>query len=166
LVPFLQGEWRHARGVAKEARMKVFISTTIVAVCATVLTGQSSVPPPGQPAQQPADVVAVTGCVAMGAGAGEYTLTDATRMPAAADKAAAEPARGKPDADHAMSYLLLGSSADLKVHVGHKVTVTGTMVKPAISKTTPPSERDKASRPMSGGTVNVTSVKMVSSTCP
>ena len=142
--------------------MKMFVSTTLVALsCAAVLTAQ----PPGQSAQKPANVVTATGCVAMGAGAGAFTLTDATLMPVAADKAA-PPAKGKTDPDHAMTYMLLGTAADLKAHVGHKVTVTGTLVKPDLPKTTPPSERDKASRPMSGGTLNVTSVKMVSSTCP
>ena len=143
--------------------MKVFFSTTVIALsCAAFLTAQA---PAGQSAQKPAHVITATGCVAMGAGAGEFTLTNATLMPAAAEKAG-PPAKGKTDADHAMSYLLLGTTSDLKAHVGHKVTVTGTHIKPEFSKTTPPSERDKASRPMSGGTLNVTSVKMVSSTCP
>src|SRR5919108_4597768 len=106
--------------------MKVFVSTTVVALsCAALLTAQT----PGQSAQKPANVVTATGCVALGAGAAEFTLTNATLMPAAADKAATAPAKGKVDPDHAMSYLLLGNAADLKPHIGHKVTVTGTLVK-------------------------------------
>ncbi len=58
-----------------------------------------------------------------------------------------------------MSYTLVG--AELKLHLGHKVEVTGTI------------SNDKTSKDIAGppgmkivGTLNVTSVKMVSKTCP
>ena len=58
-----------------------------------------------------------------------------------------------------VSYALVG--ADVKLHLGHKVEVTGTI------------SSDKTSKDIAGvpgmkivGTLNVTSVKMVSKTCP
>lgn len=148
--------------------MNALVSTAAVAIaCSVALGAQSGDTPQARSDQKPANVVTATGCVAAGAGAGEFTLTDATVMPAAAAaKEGMPPAKGKMAADHAMSYLLSGTVADLKAHVGHKVTVTGTLVKPDLPKVTPPSERDKASRPMTGGTLTVTAVKMVSATCP
>ncbi|MEO5742779.1 MAG: hypothetical protein ABIS29_19510 [Vicinamibacterales bacterium] len=75
---------------------------------------------------------------------------------------------------HMMSYNLMGG--DLKAHVGHKVEVTGTMAKDAMSKDAMSKDMAKDKMPndamhkdasmMMGGTLQVKSVKMISSTCP
>lgn len=128
---------------------------------AATLAAQSG-PPPSDQGKKPDHTVTLTGCVAAGASAGHYTLTHATHAPAVAKDAAG--AKDKMAADHAMSYMLVGGG-DWKPHVGHKVEVVGTVAKPDPAKDTmAKTEKDKM--PMMGGTVTVTSFKMVSATCP
>lgn len=70
---------------------------------------------------------------------------------------------------HMMSYMLMGG--ELKAHVGHKVEVTGTLSKDATSKgmekdKMPNDAMHKDATAMMGGTLQVSSVKMISAACP
>lgn len=72
----------------------------------------------------------------------------------------------------AMAYDLMGG--DLKAHVGHKVEVTGSsdskMAKDKMSKDKMSKDKmmdkDKMGMAEAHGTLNVKSVKMISTTCP
>lgn len=136
----------------------------VAAVCFVAVAGAQSASASAAQAEKKLDTpVTVTGCVAAGAVTGQYTLTNATLAPAEMDKM--PPATDKMSAP-AMSYTLKGGD-DLKPHLGHKMQVTGTLAKPDMSKEKmPTTETPKADKMMTGGTLNVTSVKMVSATCP
>jgi hypothetical protein len=153
--------------------MKRMLSTIcMAAMYSVVAAAQSGSTTPGQADKKmDAATMTVTGCVAAGASAGHYMLTNATSSSAMdKDKDEAMPK----DKMSTMSYMLMGGN-DLKPHIGHKVEVTGTMAagdmgkmsdhhKMAKDKTM--TDKDKMSKEMVGGTLNVTSVKMISATCP
>jgi hypothetical protein len=66
-----------------------------------------------------------------------------------------------------MRYTLSGNDAELAKHKGHRVAITGTLMPAAGgSPTTPPSSDDRSGSGMAGQRLQVTSVKMVSATCP
>ena len=140
--------------------MKRLMSTfCVAAACFVAAAGAQSSASAGQADKKLDTPVTVTGCVAAGAVTGQYTLTNATLAPSAMDKA---PSATDKVSAPSTSYTLKGGD-DLKPHLGHKVQVTGTLAKPDISK--PTTETPKADK-MMAGTLNVTSVKMVSATCP
>jgi hypothetical protein len=90
-------------------------------------------------AQDPSEAatpVSVTGCLAQGDQANEYQIRDA---------------QGK-------VYALMGRKVNLKPHVGHQVTITGTPGKPMS---------DKEGKAATEGTEHlmVTDLKMISTTC-
>ena len=116
------------------------------------------------PAQdtQKAKTVSVTGCLAAGADAKSFTLNDA--MPAAAEK---EQSKEAPKSGEMKSYKVTADeSLKLTSHVGHKVTLTGTI-----------GESAGAASPGAAGTsgtaggakpaasLTATALKMVSPTC-
>jgi predicted extracellular nuclease len=142
-----------------------------------------------------AEQVTVSGClVAPGTDTGPYKLTHATPAVVMKDKGMAD-AKTKKDAGHKeasaketmkeagtsadslISYELVGAGSDLKPHVGHKVEVTGTVhhdkttvdksaqTTPATGQSTQADQKmpKSAMKPLK---VNVTSVKMISATCP
>jgi hypothetical protein len=101
--------------------------------------------------------ITVTGCVAAGSESGRYVLTNGMM---------AGDTTGK-------SYDLMGG--DLKAHVGHKVELTGMvdkdkkMGKDAMAKDDMDHDKmskDKMAMSEMHATLQVKSVKMVSSTCP
>lgn len=154
---------------------RMILTLTLAAACSVTAAGQT---PAADTSARDAKMtkggpVTVTGCVAETT-AGQYTLTNAMmankvghdKMPA--DKMSAD----KMPADmkhHDMTYRLSGGT-DLKAHVGHKVQVTGTMGKMdssqagAMDKDRPAATSDKAM--MKPGNLTVTSVTMISATCP
>lgn len=114
--------------------------------------------------------ITVSGCVTAGTAADEFMLTNAMMMGKMMDKEKMD----KPgmSGDHMMSYHLVGGT-NLKAHVGHKIEVTGTMSKmdmdmTAKTDTTSKMEKDKrmAHKDMKAAKLNVTSLKMISATCP
>ena len=119
----------------------------------------------------------VAGCVAAGKDSGQYMLTNAMMSPMMdKDKPAAG---GQAMSGHAMSYELVGG--DLKAHMGHKVEVMGSMSKADMDKMHSMGNMGKdtmgkdsmgkdkmamADKDMKAMKLNVTSVKMISATCP
>ncbi|MFN2446723.1 MAG: hypothetical protein ABR606_14210 [Vicinamibacterales bacterium] len=115
----------------------------------------------------------VSGCVAAGKSAGQYMLTNAMMMGGMMDKEMDKDKMAKPgmSGDHMMSYELVGG--DVKAHMGHKVEVMGTMSKTDMDYMAKMGKMDKmakdkmmADKDMKAMKLNVTSVKMVSATCP
>ncbi|MDQ2947105.1 MAG: hypothetical protein M3Y27_14385 [Acidobacteriota bacterium] len=83
--------------------------------------------------------VTVTGCLAQGDEANEFSIKDES---------------GK-------TYGLLGSRVNMKPHLGHKVTVTGTPTKEKKEK-----QESKTGKPEESEHLRVTNLAMVSTTCP
>ena len=108
----------------------------------------------------------VTGCVQAGSAAGTYMLTNA--MPATGDKMATDTmSASKADMG---SVTLTGTDVDLAPHVGHKVTVTGSMMgkmKHGDMSADKPADAAKSaeSAAATGPSLKVKSLTMVSSTC-
>jgi hypothetical protein len=98
----------------------------------------------------------VTGCVQAGTSPGTYQLTNA--MPAM-DKTATDVAGA---AKASMGTIALtGTDVDLAPHVGHKVTVTGTLSGKMKDDKAAPATDTAAAAP----SMKVKSVTMVSTTC-
>ncbi len=111
-----------------------------------------------------ADTVMVTGCVADKDSMGHYMLNHAMMSDHMMDKSmpSASTADMKSPADmKTMSYMLSGG--DLKMHVGHKVEVTGMMehAKKMKTDTMGSADHDK----MMADTLKVKSVKMLAASC-
>jgi hypothetical protein len=105
----------------------------------------------------------LTGCVQAGSAPGTYTLTNA--MPAMGDKMAADTMKSDMG-----SITLSATDVDLAPHVGHKVTVSGTMMgkKHDDMSKDDKASADKAAPAMDSGagpTLKVKSLTMVASSC-
>ena len=111
-----------------------------------------------------AKTTSVTGCLAKGADATTFTLSDA--MPATADK---EQSKESATSSEKNIYAVVVKDASLKLddHVGHKVTLTGTIDLSAAGA-------PKAGAPEATGTtgkggampnLSVTALKMVAPSC-
>ncbi len=83
--------------------------------------------------------VTVTGCLAQGDEANEFSIKD----------------------EGGKTYGLLGSRVNMKPHLGHKVTVTGTPTKEKKEK-----QESKTGKPAESEHLRVTNLAMVSTTCP
>ena len=86
-----------------------------------------------------ASTTTMTGCLAAGPSSSEYAFK----------------------AEDGKTYGVKSSKVDLAQHVGHKVTVTGTL-KPEKDK---PAKASKNSIPDEAGDIKVNDLKMVSTTC-
>jgi hypothetical protein len=93
----------------------------------------------GIQAQDAPKTHSMTGCLRAGDAPGSYQLTDLEKGP--------------------KSVGIVSSDANLAPHVGHKMEITGTAVAPADA------EADK-NVPKAPHYMKVTSVKMISPTCP
>lgn len=105
----------------------------------------------------PGKEMKVTGCVAQGNESGHYMLTDAMPSGDAMKKDTM-----KHDDMKSMSYALMGG--DLKMHVGHKVEVTGATTDSAMKDAAAPNPangKDTTDMHM----LTVKSVRMISATC-
>ena len=93
----------------------------------------------GTSAQDAPKEHSMTGCLRAGSAAGSYQLTDLEKGP--------------------KTVGIVSSDANLKPHVGHKIEITGTAVKAADAE----GMKDVAK---SDHYMKVTSIKMLSPTCP
>jgi hypothetical protein len=138
--------------------MSLGVGVSIVACAAAVAAAQA----PAQDAQK-AKTVTVTGCLAAGADAKSFTLNDA--MPAAADK---EGSKEAPKSSEMRSYRVAAAeSLKLENHVGHKITLTGTVeettaetAKPGAAGTTGTAGGGKPT-----ASLTATSMKHIAPTC-
>ena len=139
------------------------VGVAIVA-CAAAIAGAQA---PAQDTQK-AKTVSMTGCLAAGADAKTFTLGDA--MPAAAAK---EESKDAPKSGEMRSFRVTAGESSIKLadHVGHKVTLTGTVdektTASAAGAGTPGAAgtagSTAAGKPMAN--LTVTAVKHVSPTC-
>ncbi len=123
----------------------------------------------------------MTGCVAAGNEAGRYLLTNAMMMGGMKDKEMMNSKDKMPKdktqpgmGGHMMSYELVGGG-DMRMHMGHKVEVTGTMSKSDMARMHKMGSMDQMDKGKMAGMpdkdmnpmkLNVKSVKMVSASCP
>jgi hypothetical protein len=146
-------------------------------LCATTLVGlgylgsvlsaqQTATAGTTQAVSKPPAAITLKGCVAEASG--HFLLNRATIVappdaPATPPAAASTPAATKSDDQ---VYELIGAA--IKPHVGHEVEIVGKNVASETAATpggADPNDLKRAAHPMTG-TVTVTSVKMLSSTCP
>lgn len=137
----------------------------VAAACSVTAEGQTPAADAAAPdtKMMKGGPVTVTGCV-VEATAGQYTLTNAVMTNKGREMSADKMPADKMPGDmkhHEKTYKLAGDS-DLKPHVGHKVQVTGTVGK--MDKDRPAAAADKAM--MNPGALTVTSLTMISATCP
>ena len=127
------------------------------------VTAAAAAQPPSQEAQK-GKTVSVTGCLAAGADAKSFTLNDA--MPAAADK---EQSKEAPKSSEMRSYRVTEGDASLKLaaHVGHKVTLTGTVDEKGAGAASGGAAGTSGTAGGGKGTAGLTAtaLKMVSPTC-
>jgi len=135
--------------------MSLGVGISIVACAAAVAAAQA-------PAKedQKAKAVTVTGCLAKGADATSFILNDAT--PGAADK---EQSKEAPKSSEMKSYRVTAAeSLKLESHVGHRITLTGT-----VEETTAGAATAGATGTAGGGkpaaSLTATSMKHISPTC-
>lgn len=118
---------------------------------------------PSQDAQK-AKTISVTGCLAAGADDKSFTLNDA--MPAAA--AEKEQSKEAAKSSEMKSYRVTADpSLKLTSHVGHKVTLTGTVEEKGAGAATPGAAGTSgaAGGGKAAASLTATSLKMVSPTC-
>ena len=110
-----------------------------------------------------AKTTSVTGCLAKGADATTFTLSDA--MPATADK---EQSKEAATSSEKKTYAVVVKDTSLKLadHVGHKVTLTGTIEESAAGA--PKAGAEATGTSGKGGVMpnlSVTALKMVAPSC-
>lgn len=137
-----------------------------VVVCAVAAVGAQA---PAQDASK-SKSVSITGCLAAGADAKTFTLSDA--MPAAAAK---EQSKEAAKASEMKSYRVTAGDSSLKLtdHVGHRVTITGTVEEQTASAATPGAPGAPGAPGTAGTTgtgkpmasLNATAMKHVAPTC-
>ena len=138
--------------------MSLGVGVSIVACAAAVAAAQA----PAQDADK-AKTVTVTGCLAKGADATSFTLNDA--MPGAAEK---EQAKEAPKSSEMRSYRVTAAeSLKLEGHVGHRVTLTGTVEEASAGAAAPGAAGTSGTA--GGGKpaarLTATSMKHISPTC-
>ena len=112
----------------------------------------------------------VTGCLAQGADATRFTLSDAT--PAGDAAAAKEQPKNVAKSAEAKSYTVMAKDSSLKLadHVGHLVTLTGTVQEMAVPKADAQIKPGaagtaRAAKPAATTHLMATSMKHVAPTC-
>ena len=138
--------------------MSLGVGISIVACAAAVAAAQA-------PAKedQKAKTVTVTGCLAKGADATSFTLNDAT--PGAAEK---EQSKEAPKSSEMRTYRVTAAeSLKLEGHVGHRITLTGTVDEASAGGATPGAAGTTGTA--GGGkptaSLTATSMKHISPTC-
>jgi predicted flavoprotein YhiN len=124
--------------------MKGLFGITTVGACAVLLSGALSTSAAAAQKNAKKPVISVTGCVQKGTEANTYMLSSG----------------GK-------SYELIGAPAGVNLadHVGHKVTVAGTSVKPKKAAKIEGKTGAGANKEIGENNLKVKSVKMVSTSC-
>jgi hypothetical protein len=142
--------------------MYLGVGVSVVA-CAVAVAGAQA---PAQDAGK-AKTVSITGCLAAGADAKTFTLSDA--MPAAAAK---EQSKEAPKSSEMRSYRVTAGESALKLadHVGHRVTLTGTVEEQTAAAATPPTAGAAGTAGTTGtgkpiANLSATALKHVSPTC-
>ena len=140
--------------------MSLGVGLSIVVCAAAVAAAHAPAQAPAQDAQK-AKTVTVTGCLAKGADATSFTLNDA--MPAAAEK---EQSKEAPKSSEMRSYRVSApESLKLEGHVGHRITLTGTVDEAGTAKPGPAGTSGTPGGGKPTATLAATSMKHISPTC-
>lgn len=99
--------------------------------------------PTGLAQAKSAGKTTVTGCLQKGDEADEFSITG----------------------EDGKTYGLRSSAVDLSKHLGHKVTVTGTLKAESYEKEKGEREENEKKEAVEAGDIRVTNLKMVSDTC-
>lgn len=176
--------------------MKIQMTFAVALMCSAALSAQSTMDKDkgemGKDKMAKGGMMTVTGCVAQGADATHFKLTNAMASSMPMGKMDSGAMKSDDAKAGEMSYALDGGD-NLKAHLGHKVEVSGTMDKDAMmghekmgtSGGTMAKDKDKAGamdkdkmgtmdhdkmgsmdKGMMAGKINVKSVKMISANCP
>jgi hypothetical protein len=154
------------RGLTLEKRMKT--SCSVVAILAMSMAFSAVVAGVGQEKipelQKPRPDLkgdTLTGCVARGTSTDTYTLTGITKEGAPTAK----------DAAQRMAVVLSATDVDLSKHVGHRVSVTGSLASEPRPLGTAGTEKPAATVATAEGeqkplqTFTVTALKMIAASC-
>jgi hypothetical protein len=138
----------------------IAVGAMLMAFGATAAGGSQEKIPELQKPLPDAKSETLTGCVARGMATDTYTLTNITKEGEATAK----------DATPRLTVLLSASDIDVSKHVGHKVSVTGSLASDARPVGTAGTEKPAATGGVTEGekapqTFTVKSLKMVADSC-
>ena len=122
--------------------MNRLVSVLIAAVVSVVL-GLYCTPAGVAQSKSAGDKTTVTGCLQKGDEADEFSITG----------------------EDGKTYGLRSSAVDLSKHLGHKVTVTGTLKVESYEKEKGETEEHEKNEAAEAGDIRVTNLKMVSDSC-
>ena len=155
-------------------RLKQTMCVVLVAGSGVVLGAQAgTADKPSDPkaavALTPATpVFTARGCIAKDAERGRYRLTNAEVVPNTTPVATGTSGAPTLDAPSSMeeptTYTLYGNN--LKAHLGHRVEVTGTASRTRVTDAKPTANAPATPAIEWRSTIDVTSLKMLSTTCP
>ena len=153
----------------KRAMYVVLVAGSGVVLGAQVGTADKPSDPKAAVSVTPATaVLTATGCIAKDAERGRYRLTNAevvaNTTPVATGTSGAPTLDAPSSMDQPTTYALYGNN--LKAHVGHRVEVTGTASRTHVTDAKPTANEPPTPAFESGSTIDVTSLKMLSTTCP
>ena len=144
---------------------RVFTGTCLAAICAATLSAQTPSQPPASPSQDTMKTVTATGCLRAGEQPNSFVLSNVKW----ADKApgATGTSGTAPSAAPSSSLKLIGAPAGVQLteHIGQTVEVTGTLDKDKSPSAAPPAGEPAARKDKDEASLNVKTVKMVSSSC-
>jgi hypothetical protein len=156
---------------------RVFAATCLATAFAVGLAAQEpKAPASAGQSDKDAKTVSVTGCIKAGEAPGSFILSNAKLDEKAAPSSTpgtagttGTTAATKPSIDPTLNLVASGGS-DLSAHVGHTVTISGTLA-PKAESSTSPTTAPGAPAGTAGTTaapkssLNVTTVSMVSASC-
>ena len=146
----------------KRMRSAICMTAAMLVAAGTMMAAQDADKAADKMGKMDKKSQSMTGCVQAGSAPGTYTLTNA--QPAMGEKAATDTmSAAKADMG---SIMLSASDVDLAPHVGHKVTVTGSMM--GKMKHGDMSKDDKAAAgdmAAAGPSMKVKSLTMVAASC-
>jgi hypothetical protein len=122
--------------------MNTLVRLLVLALASFVL-GSYCAPTGFAQAKSTGEKTIVTGCLQKGDEAGEFSITG----------------------EDGKTYGLRSSAVDLSKHLGHQVTVTGTLKAESYEKEKGESEEHEKKGAAETGDISVTNLKMVSNTC-
>ena len=147
---------------------RLFTGTCLAALCAVTLSAQTPSQPPASAAQDTMKTVTATGCLRAGEDPNSFVLSNVKWS----DKAAGSTATGTSGtaatpSPSVTSLKLVGAPAGEKLseHIGHTVEVTGSLAPKSSSAAAPPAGEPAAGKAKDEASLNVRTVKMVSSSC-
>ena len=145
---------------------RLFTGTCLAALCAVSHTSQTPSQPPASASQDTMKTVTATGCLRAGDQPNSFVLSNVKWSDKAAGAATGTSGTAAAPAPSATSVKLVGAPAgeNLTEHIGHTVEITGSIA-PKSPSAAPPAGEQTARKDKDEPSLNVRTVKMVSSSC-